>query len=42
MIADKLFVSEHTVINHRRHMQDKTNSPNAVALISFAIRNGII
>ncbi len=41
-IADKLFVSEHTVVNHRRNMIQKTNTPNASALISFAIRNGII
>jgi DNA-binding CsgD family transcriptional regulator len=42
MIANKLFVSEHTVINHRRHMQDKTNMPNAIALVSFALKNGVI
>lgn len=41
-IADKLFVSEHTVVNHRRHMIQKTNTSNAPALISFAIKNGII
>lgn len=42
LIADKLFISEHTVINHRRSMQDKTNTPNAVALVSFCIKNGLI
>ncbi|RAJ24643.1 response regulator transcription factor [Pedobacter cryoconitis] len=42
MIADKLFVSEHTVINHRRSMQHKTNMPNAIALVGFAIKSGII
>jgi DNA-binding NarL/FixJ family response regulator len=42
MIADKLHISEHTVINHRRSMQEKSNKPNATALVSFAIRNGII
>jgi DNA-binding CsgD family transcriptional regulator len=42
MIAHKMFLSEHTVINHRRNMQDKTNKPNAIALISFAIKNGLI
>ena len=42
MIADKLFVSEYTVVNHRRHMQDKTNTPNAIALVCFAIKTGVI
>ncbi|MBB5645840.1 response regulator transcription factor [Pedobacter cryoconitis] len=42
MIADKLFVSEHTVINHRRSMQQKSNMPNAIALVGFAIKSGII
>lgn len=42
MIAEKMFLSEHTVINHRRNMQDKTNTPNAIALVGFAIKNGII
>lgn len=42
MIAGKLFVSEHTIINHRRNMHEKTNTANATALVSFAIRNGII
>lgn len=41
-IADKLYVSEHTIINHRRHMQDKSNAPNATALVTFAMRKGII
>lgn len=41
-IADKLFVSEHTIINHRRNMQDKSSMPNATALVAFAVRNGII
>ena len=42
MIAGKLNISEHTVINHRRSMQEKSHKPNATALVSFAIRNGII
>ncbi|SEL24264.1 response regulator transcription factor [Parapedobacter koreensis] len=41
-IADKLFVSEHTIINHRRHMQEKCNVSNSTALVSFALRKGII
>lgn len=42
MIAEKMFVSEHTIISHRRNMQDKTNMPNAAALISFALKKSII
>lgn len=42
MIADKMCVSEHTVINHRRNMQDKTNAPNAIALVSLALKTGVI
>nr|WP_121271715.1 helix-turn-helix transcriptional regulator [Pedobacter schmidteae] len=42
MIADKMSLSEHTVINHRRNMHTKTNMPNATALVGFAIRNGLI
>lgn len=42
MIAGKLFLSEYTVINHRRNMQDKTNSANALALIKYAIKIGAI
>ncbi|WP_158799755.1 response regulator transcription factor [Pedobacter sp. L105] len=42
MIANKLNISENTVVNHRRSMQDKSNMPNATALVSFAIRSEII
>ena len=42
MIADKLFISEHTVVNHRRNMQSKSNTANAIALVAFAIKNGVI
>lgn len=42
MIAGKLFLSEYTVINHRRNMQDKTKSANALALIKYAIKIGAI
>lgn len=41
-IADKMFLSEHTIINHRRNMQDKSSMPNVAALVGFAVRNGII
>ncbi|CAN5531070.1 hypothetical protein BH10BAC2_BH10BAC2_08980 [soil metagenome] len=41
-IADKLFISEHTVINHRKNMLLKSGVNNVGALIAFALRNGII
>ena len=41
-IAHKLHVSEHTVINHSRNMQEKFGMLNAVALVAYAIRNGLI
>jgi DNA-binding CsgD family transcriptional regulator len=41
-IADKLFISENTIINHRRNMQEKSNTSNAAGLVGFALRQGII
>lgn len=41
-IADKLFVTESTVTNHRVNMLKKTNTVNVAQLIAFAIRNRII
>ncbi|MBN9386106.1 MAG: helix-turn-helix transcriptional regulator [Chitinophagaceae bacterium] len=41
-IAGKLFLSENTVINHRRNMQTKSNTKNVAELISFAHRQAII
>jgi DNA-binding CsgD family transcriptional regulator len=35
-IADKLFISEHTIINHKRNMHHKSNTQNTAALINFA------
>lgn len=37
-IGIKLFISEHTVINHKRNMHNKSNTQNAAALMSFAFR----
>ncbi|MBE9599513.1 response regulator transcription factor [Pedobacter sp. MC2016-24] len=42
MIAEKLFISEHTVIAHRKNMQQKTGLSNAIALVYFAAKNDII
>lgn len=41
-IADKLFISEHTVINHRKNMLLKYGVNNVAALIAFVLRNNII
>lgn len=41
-IGDKLFISEGTVIVHRKNMLSKSRCSNANALIAFAIRNQII
>jgi DNA-binding CsgD family transcriptional regulator len=41
-IADKLFISEHTVINHKRNMHHKSNTQNTAALISFAFRQHLL
>jgi DNA-binding CsgD family transcriptional regulator len=41
-IASKLFLSEHTVVNHRKNMLSKTNAKNIPELVAFAIRKHII
>jgi len=41
-IADKLFLSESTVIIHRKNMLKKTNTKNIAELIRYAIKHGII
>jgi DNA-binding CsgD family transcriptional regulator len=41
-IAAKLFISEGTVITHRKHMLQKTGCLNVAALITFALTNQII
>jgi DNA-binding CsgD family transcriptional regulator len=41
-IAEKLFISEFTVINHRRNMIEKCNVRNVTELVSYAIRHQII
>ena len=41
-LADKLFLSEHTIICHRKNMLKKTNTKNVAQLIAFAIRSKII
>lgn len=41
-IADKLFISEHTVIAHRRNMMQKINASNITELVSFALKNQLL
>jgi len=41
-IGEKLFLSENTIINHRRNMQAKSNTRNMAELISFSYRQAII
>lgn len=41
-IADKLFLSESTIVNHRKNMLKKTNTKNVAELIRYAINKGII
>jgi len=41
-IADKLFLSEFTIINHKRNMHHKSNTQNTAALINFAFRQHLL
>jgi DNA-binding CsgD family transcriptional regulator len=41
-IAAKLFISEYTVINHRRNMMGKCNVSSLTELVSYAIRKQLI
>jgi len=41
-IADKLFLSTHTVNTHRRNMLEKTHSKNTADLLKFAFSRGLV
>jgi DNA-binding NarL/FixJ family response regulator len=41
-IAEKLFISKHTVDGHRRNLISKTGVKNAPNLVLFALKNGLI
>lgn len=41
-IAQKLHISEHTVVVHRKHMLAKTNSRNVAELLCWALRESVI
>lgn len=40
-IADKLFISKHTVDTHRKNIIQKTNTRTIVGLLKFAIENNL-
>lgn len=41
-IAKKLFLSENTVVNHRKNMLRKTNTKNVAELVRYALGKGMI
>ncbi len=41
-IADKLFLSAHTIMTHRKNIMNKVGVNNTAGLVFFAIKNGII
>ena len=41
-IAHQLYISEHTVVNHRKNMLYKTRTKNVAELVAFVIRNEVI
>ncbi|SNC59797.1 two component transcriptional regulator, LuxR family [Hymenobacter gelipurpurascens] len=41
-IADKLFTSKRTIETHRQNIIEKTQAKNTAALISYAVRQGLL
>ncbi|WP_416140773.1 helix-turn-helix transcriptional regulator [Halomonas sp. HK25] len=41
-VAERLFVSPHTVANHVRHILSKTNTTNRTEAAAYAIRHGLV
>lgn len=41
-ISERLFLSEQTVLTHRKNLMKKINAKNAVSIVRYAIQNGII
>jgi two-component system, NarL family, nitrate/nitrite response regulator NarL len=41
-IAEKLFISHHTVETHRKNLVSKLNVKNTAGLVKYAIKNGIV
>ena len=42
MIAEKLFISEHTVESHRKNIFRKTNAKSIVGLVKYAYENKLV
>ena len=42
LIADKLYLSIHTVKNHKRNMMERTASKNISELINFALKKKLL
>jgi two-component system response regulator NreC len=41
-MSEKLFLSKRTIEGHRQSLMDKTNSPNTVSLMRFALKHKLI
>jgi len=41
-IADKLFISERTVVGHKSNLLAKTNTKSTIGLLSYAIKNRLV
>jgi DNA-binding NarL/FixJ family response regulator len=41
-IGDRLFVSERTIVGHKSNLMAKTNTKNTLALLTYAIKKGLI
>lgn len=41
-IADKLYISERTVVGHKSNLLSKTNCKSTIGLLSFAIKNKLV
>ncbi len=41
-IADRLFISERTVVGHKSNLLSKTNCKSTIGLLSFAIKNKLV
>jgi DNA-binding CsgD family transcriptional regulator len=41
-LADKLYISENTVVNHKQNMMQKTNTKNTVEMVAYSFRNHLV
>lgn len=41
-IADKLFISKHTVMTHRKHLMGKLKINNTASLVMYAVRENLL